>query len=79
MKLELPRRLTLVVASLAIISMTAGPVMAAVPTVPTGDTGDVAGSGATFPVLLYRSWMATFSRTYAATFDQQATRPRVSS
>jgi phosphate transport system substrate-binding protein len=55
---------------LAIVGMTAGPVMAASPTIPTGDTGDVAGSGATFPVLLYRSWAATFSRSYPATFDQ---------
>jgi phosphate transport system substrate-binding protein len=68
-KLQLRRRLTLGAASLAIISLTAGPVLAASPTVPTGDKGDVAGSGATFPTLLYRSWMATFSRSYPATFD----------
>ena len=69
-KVPLRRRLALGVATLAIVSLTAGPVMAANPTVPTGDKGDIAGSGATFPTLLYRSWMATFSRLYPAAFDQ---------
>jgi phosphate transport system substrate-binding protein len=68
--LKVRRRLALGVASLAIVGLTAGPVMAASPTLPTGATGDVAGSGATFPVLLYRSWAATFSRLNPATFDQ---------
>lgn len=70
MKAKLRRRMALGVASLALISLTAGPVLAASPTVPTGDKGDVAGSGATFPVLLYRAWMATFSRANPNTFDR---------
>lgn len=69
MKVGLRKRLSLGVITLAVASLTAGPVMAANPIVPTGDTGGVAGSGATFPTLLYRSWMATFSRLYPSTFD----------
>lgn len=69
MKVGLQKRLSLGVIALAIASLTAGPVLAANPIVPAGDTGGVAGSGATFPTLLYRSWMATFSRLYPATFD----------
>jgi len=69
-KVGLRRQLSLGVATLAIASLTAAPVMAANPIVPTGDTGSVGGSGATFPTLLYRSWMASFSRLYPAAFDQ---------
>jgi phosphate transport system substrate-binding protein len=68
-KVGLRKRLPLGVAALVLASLTAGPVLAANPVVPTGDTGSVAGSGATFPALLYRSWMASFSRLHPATFD----------
>jgi phosphate transport system substrate-binding protein len=68
-KVGLKRRLSLGIVTLALASLTATPVMAANPTIPTGETGSVAGSGATFPTLLYKSWMATFSRLNPATFD----------
>jgi phosphate ABC transporter phosphate-binding protein len=52
------------------VAMTAGPVMAdTAPVIPTGDTGALAGSGATFPALLYKSWQAAFARKYPGTFD----------
>jgi hypothetical protein len=54
-KVGLKRRLSLGIVTLALASLTATPVMAANPTIPTGETGSVAGSGATFPTLLYKS------------------------
>ena len=70
MKVGLGKRLPLGVAALMIASLAAGPAQAAGPSVPTGDTGDVAGSGATFPALLYRAWEASFSRINSGAFDQ---------
>jgi phosphate transport system substrate-binding protein len=49
--------------------LTAQPVMAAGPTLPTGEAGDLAGSGATFPALLYKAWQASFSLKNPGTFD----------
>lgn len=57
------------VAAVATLTFTIGPVAAANPTVPTGETGAIGGSGATFPALLYKAWMASFSRKYPAAFD----------
>jgi phosphate transport system substrate-binding protein len=68
-KVGLRKRLPLGVAALAIVSLTAGPVMAANPIVPTGVTGALAGQGATFPALLYKSWMASFSQLYPSSFS----------
>ncbi len=56
-------------ATVATLTFTVGPVAAADPVVPTGETGSVGGSGATFPALLYKAWMASFSRKYPGTFD----------
>jgi phosphate transport system substrate-binding protein len=61
--------IALAIATLAVVSMTANPVLAAAPVLPTGETGDLAGSGATFPALLYKSWQAAFARKYPAVFD----------
>ncbi len=58
-----------VVAAVATLTMTIGPVAAADPTIPTGETGTIGGSGATFPALLYKAWMTQFSRKYPGTFD----------
>ncbi len=63
------KRLALAVATLAMVSVTANPVLAADPVLPTGETGDLAGSGATFPALLYKSWESAFARRYPAVFD----------
>jgi phosphate transport system substrate-binding protein len=56
-------------AAVATLTFTVGPVAAASPTLPTGEKGTVGGSGATFPSLLYKSWMTSFSRKNPATFD----------
>ena len=56
-------------AAAATLTMSIGPVAAADPTVPTGETGAIGGSGATFPALLYKAWMTQFSRKYASAFD----------
>jgi phosphate transport system substrate-binding protein len=68
-KVGLGRRLPLGVAALVIAGLAAGPVMAAGPAIPMGATGGIAGSGATFPSLLYKSWMASFSQLYPGTFS----------
>ena len=70
MKVGLGKRLPLGVAALMIASLTAGPVMAANPTIPGGAKGALAGQGATFPSLLYKSWMATFSQLNPGAFSQ---------
>ena len=67
--MKLRRRVALAVATLAMVTMTANPVLAADPVLPSGETGDLAGSGATFPALLYKSWQSAFSRKYPAVFD----------
>ncbi len=69
MKLGLRKPLSIGVVTLA-IALTAGPVMAANPTIPDGAKGALAGQGATFPALLYKSWMATFSQQNPGAFDQ---------
>jgi phosphate transport system substrate-binding protein len=63
------KRVAMAVAALAMVTITANPVLAADPVLPTGETGDLAGSGATFPALLYKSWQSAFSRKYPAVFD----------
>ncbi len=72
MKVGLRKRLPLGVATLAIAALTAAPMMAAspAPTIPNGAHGALAGQGATFPSLLYKSWMATFSQENPGAFDQ---------
>ncbi len=70
MKVGLRKRLPLGVAALAIAALTAAPVMAANPTIPNGANGALSGQGATFPSLLYKSWMATFSQGNPGAFDQ---------
>jgi phosphate transport system substrate-binding protein len=71
-KVGLRKRLPLGVAALAIAALTAAPMMAASPnpTIPNGAKGALAGQGATFPSLLYKSWMATFSQQNPGAFDQ---------
>ena len=69
MKVGLRKPLSLGVVTLA-IALTAGPVMAANPIIPDGAKGALAGQGATFPSLLYKSWMATFSQQDPGAFDQ---------
>jgi phosphate ABC transporter phosphate-binding protein len=66
---KLRRRVALAIATLAMVSVTANPVLAADPVLPTGEVGDLAGSGATFPALLYKSWQSAFARKYPAVFD----------
>lgn len=68
---QLRRRATVGASVLLALALTVGPVAAdtGAPTLPTGETGDLAGSGATFPALLYKSWEASFSRRNPATFD----------
>ena len=56
-------------ATMATLTFTVGPVAAADPTLPTGETGSIGGSGATFPALLYKGWAAQFSRKHPTTFD----------
>ncbi len=56
-------------ATVATLTFTVGPVAAADPTLPTGETGSIGGSGATFPALLYKGWAAQFSRKHPGTFD----------
>ena len=63
------RRVALMVATLLMVSVTANPVLAASPVLPTGEVGDLAGSGATFPALLYKSWQAKFARLNPSVFD----------
>ena len=67
--MKLGRRVALSIATLVLVALTASPVLAADPVLPTGETGDLAGSGATFPALLYKSWQASFARKYPAVFD----------
>lgn len=67
--MKLRRRLAMAIATLVLVSMTVNPVLAAEPVLPTGETGDLAGSGATFPALLYKSWEAAYSRKNPAVFD----------
>jgi len=68
-RVKFRRSVALGIATLAMISLTANPVLAANPVLPSGETGDLAGSGATFPALLYKSWQASFSRKYPTVFD----------
>jgi len=56
-------------ATVATLTFTVGPVAAADPTLPSGETGSIGGSGATFPALLYKGWAAQFSRKNPGTFD----------
>ena len=63
------RRLAATATVLAALALTAQPTLAAGPTLPTGSPGQVAGSGATFPALLYKAWEATFSLAHPQTFD----------
>jgi phosphate ABC transporter phosphate-binding protein len=63
------RHVALAIATLAMVSVSAIPVFAADPVLPTGEVGDLAGSGATFPALLYKSWQATFARKNPSVFD----------
>jgi phosphate ABC transporter phosphate-binding protein len=58
-------------AVLMTLAIAVGPVVAEspAPTLPTGETGDLAGSGATFPALLYKAWEAAFARKNPGTFD----------
>ena len=67
--MKLRKRVAMAVAALAMVTVAANPVLAAAPVLPTGETGDLAGSGATFPALLYKSWESAFSRKYPAVFD----------
>ncbi len=67
--MQFRRRVALAFATLAVVSLTANPVLAADPVLPSGETGDLAGSGATFPALLYKSWQSAFSRKYPTVFD----------
>ena len=57
------------IAAVATLTMSIGPVAAADPAIPAGETGTIGGSGATFPALLYKAWMTQFSRKYPGTFD----------
>ena len=70
MNVGLRKRLPLGVAALTIVALTAGPVAAADPIVPNGATGALGGQGATFPSLLYKSWMATYSQLNPGAYNQ---------
>jgi phosphate transport system substrate-binding protein len=56
------RRLGLLVMSLAVAATVVTPALAVTPpVVPAGPVGDIAGSGATFPALLYKALQAKFT------------------
>ncbi len=62
--MRIPRRISLIATTLvfgvAFVTPTAA---VTAPTIPT-NTGDIAGSGATFPALLYKAWQANFVRQH---------------
>ncbi len=61
--MKIRRRLGLFVMSLAVAATVVTPVAALTPpVVPAGPVGDIAGSGATFPALLYKALQANFTR-----------------
>jgi phosphate transport system substrate-binding protein len=62
--MRIRRRLSLAIMTLAVAAAVVSPVAALTPpTIPT-NVGDIAGSGATFPALLYKAWQANFVRLH---------------
>jgi phosphate transport system substrate-binding protein len=62
--MRIPRRLSLAALTFAVAAAVVTPAAAVTPPVIPTATGDVAGSGATFPALLYKAWQANFVRLH---------------